>query len=764
MSATDIHSALSEHLLAGIELDKARAAHAALAEQRNLAAVMGYASRRHKAITKSLSDTQTRHEAINSSAHATEAVEAIQQAMRATSYPSDEEVSQLFADLRKAMSVLMRESEKAAGKQAESVPKSAVSDFNALDEQSRERIEAAACLKAGLPNISTTREAVQNAEEHAEVCNATLSSLIACFEATPSVCNKRKAAAIGEYDKAMGSIKSLVNKLAFNQKAEHAQQQKIDQLMVQHQNSDSPLDYFESPALESLNTTMDRIKKQGSAVKSQLQHISDATRFTNPGSSNAKVTLTNFKLPANINTMECGLQLIRMLEAFMKDRGSELWWVQPQIARMILDIDSKECIHWKPPDIFSNESEIIDQQEKPYAIEQSKILAAYIRGSPGYDKIKSRVESTNTFGVTAKEFRIDHDDGISMIWAMLNLYRPLTMKYRRELLTKIVRLTGQLKSNDIARTLTLINDVASECSGIGQVIDWHQYCSPILGTLNDREKTLAPIVQEYWNLRVDHENAAGTLDKLCTRVIGWLEGPGKTQTSNAKSSKRARQNDSDDGDDEDLQAKAVHHFTAKQMQQLVSSLQAKLGSRDERRGTGNGGSTTKNNICQVVDCSRKIEGWKETNNWKLCASCLLKCRKEGQQLTLKNGNTWGSAKKMYIVDTATRTMAQMVAANALPKAMKSKFETILDGYVQPDKVREAKGAWTPQDPKTPKRKREEAPAGKGKGGKGKAGRTAKSIRASSNDTAGSASAAKLLEELKKGMGSDGEPSNSDLDE
>jgi hypothetical protein len=41
--------------------------------------------------------------------------------------------------------------------------------------------------------------------------------------------------------KSLSDTQTRHEAITFNQKAEHAQQAKIDQLMVQHQNSDSPL-------------------------------------------------------------------------------------------------------------------------------------------------------------------------------------------------------------------------------------------------------------------------------------------------------------------------------------------------------------------------------------------------------------------------------------------------------------------------------------------------------------------------------------------
>ena len=49
-------------------------------------------------------------------------------------------------------------------------------------------------------------------------------------------------------------------------------------------------------------------------------------------------------------------------------------------------------------------------------------------------------------------------------------------------------------------------------------------------------------------------------------------------------------------------------------------------------------------MCQVVQCKNKVQGYSSQNKWKVCGTCLLKVRSTNKPVTLRNGETWGSAR------------------------------------------------------------------------------------------------------------------------
>ena len=51
--------------------------------------------------------------------------------------------------------------------------------------------------------------------------------------------------------------------------------------------------------------------------------------------------------------------------------------------------------------------------------------------------------------------------------------------------------------------------------------------------------------------------------------------------------------------------------------------------------------------CWATGCQQKVAGWTNTNNWKLCGTCLLKLKGSGIPIKLKDGNDFGSKSKAY---------------------------------------------------------------------------------------------------------------------
>lgn len=163
---------------------------------------------------------------------------------------------------------------------------------------------------------------------------------------------------------------------------------------------------------------------------------------------------------------------------------------------------------------------------------------------------------------------------------------------------------------------------------------WDTIAIPLIDVLSQPDPMFAVELAKHRDLPEDPDDSVVDMGKLLrdvTDAIDILDRAGKNWDQHSAKAFKA----TEFAPNRELEA------LNREVTSLTKALNAgKLHGK-------HGGSDPKRGMCQVKGCHRKIEGYTNANQWKVCGTCLVNYRSTGKPLNLINGTTWGLAFFIY---------------------------------------------------------------------------------------------------------------------
>jgi hypothetical protein len=238
---------------------------------------------------------------------------------------------------------------------------------------------------------------------------------------------------------------------------------------------------------------------------------------------------------------------------------------------------------------------------------------------------------------------IDRNDGVGLYWMLLELYHPLSREHRRTIETELNKAPAKFKSGNVEAQLDALCEKVREAMDISVRLRWGMVGVPLINTLGQRNAQFALDLTKFRELPADPDDSAVELDKLIAAAKVTCRKLHEGQVDWEKKSAHVAKNDRGE----------LKSSIMSEMKALFTKFSEGAGKGNPRpsdlknragktkpsnpKPKGKGGAST----CQVEKCGKKIEGWTTQNQWKVCGTCLMKCRSTKQPLQLKNGDEWG---------------------------------------------------------------------------------------------------------------------------
>lgn len=299
-----------------------------------------------------------------------------------------------------------------------------------------------------------------------------------------------------------------------------------------------------------------------------------------------------------------------------------MWAIIPNILRVGHDVDPIQCMHWQPS------VEDLPECLASYYVEQSRVFAKKILMLA--PQLRSTLLAEHTHGVTKVPYQAIETDGVALYWVMVQLYHPLNREHRRTLELEIMRFPAKFAHGNPTPLLTKLREKLQEGLDIMLKIRWETTAIPLIDILGRRDPLFAVKLEKHRALPNDPDDSAVDMGKLLrdvASVVGTLDGAHKNWDEGG-ASKAMSAKDTNSSEFKELRS---------ELQQLKNALASQSGPRNGAKNT----PRPPLGMCQVVGCTRKVEGYNKTNNWLICATHLLEYKGGSGPLQLVDGSKWG---------------------------------------------------------------------------------------------------------------------------
>lgn len=427
---------------------------------------------------------------------------------------------------------------------------------------------------------------------------------------------------IDDHQAQMKVITEKAKDLRFCDKAREEITEQIRELKQNH--SGEARAFYHGSEFQDLQADIKRTNSDRVSIEVELRQFFDHHSQGASESESVKVERTALRLPPKLEEGKQGYKLITAMEDYLVGRGNECWAIIPDLRRMAHDIDPIEHMHWMPPVVESDIPEALREHRR----DQNRALAEKLLSLCSQMGLRSLVLATGTYGAKKVSFRANPNDGCAIFWVLLQKYHPVDLKQRVEIERDLNLIHTKFVSGDPKVTLKTLREKIRQAMDISCRIKWHTAGVPLIETLSTRNPQFTMSLDKYRDMPDDPEDSVVELDLLAGEIEEVIKVLDNANTD--WNSKRAY-----------AVAEVNDEFKSKVERELkaMKSMIANAQNRNDRSNPNSNNSNSPN-LCQKVNCSRKIEGWKQGCNWKLCSTCLLDCVKERKDAKLKDGSVW----------------------------------------------------------------------------------------------------------------------------
>ena len=264
-----------------------------------------------------------------------------------------------------------------------------------------------------------------------------------------------------------------------------------------------------------------KVARCDSTISTLTQNIQSLSKelvaeFNNgvyPTSEHKRVDLN---IPTDILEKSRGQWVRQEIPAWFRNHANELYPVIPYVNRIINDYDPLTGEYWKPPTLTEAEDKIPqayrEEWEKANRSLATKLINSMSNGM--LTKITSSYEYGSNQDKTA---RADHEDGLSLVFAIVTLSSPNTTEYRDDIDRKMHSCADLAASGNPTDFVKTVRGLLAEAVRLNLPVKWH-VAKQIINHLSSRNALFARDLGPSAASCTNQDDSAEQFDALLTKI------------------------------------------------------------------------------------------------------------------------------------------------------------------------------------------------------------------------------------------------------
>ena len=243
--------------------------------------------------------------------------------------------------------------------------------------------------------------------------------------------------------------------------------------------------------INKLQTLQRDIQEQKQGLQQQIIQYFDNT-FRN---SKVKTNLIELKIPKDIHTGK-GQMFIDNMKAYLRGRAAEYYAIIPYLQRIMDDYDSKQGTYWKPPSKIDGYDGVPDVMMEAF-INQAQALYHVIMDLLPTD-IKNKIKSTYKYGIHQQhEGRCTVGDGLSALFALISLYKPIKAAHRDTLTETFNTAWTHFLKGDPVNKINYLRPRLVEAIQLNLPLNWSTTGRKTIQVLSRQDHVMAQELKQY---------------------------------------------------------------------------------------------------------------------------------------------------------------------------------------------------------------------------------------------------------------------------
>ena len=182
-------------------------------------------------------------------------------------------------------------------------------------------------------------------------------------------------------------------------------------------------------------------------------------------------SVLTLSIPSQLAVKGRGKELITMVDAFIRKAGARFKIIKFYVHRVGHDYDPVEGVYFQPPTISDGYLSVPRSFREEFRAESKDL----------YDEFRAQLQesgivpalSTFKHGLSKQHTaKCERDDGVSIYFALLSLYRPSSSVFREELEAKITASPESFESGNPLQAIKPLRELLSDALQLGIRVRW----------------------------------------------------------------------------------------------------------------------------------------------------------------------------------------------------------------------------------------------------------------------------------------------------
>ena len=183
-------------------------------------------------------------------------------------------------------------------------------------------------------------------------------------------------------------------------------------------------------------------------------------------------SVTTLSVPSQLAVKGRGKELITMVDTFIRKAGARFKIIKFYVHRVGHDYDPVEGVYFKPPTISDGYLAVPKAFREEFRAESKDL----------YDEFQAQLQesgivpalSTFKHGLSKQHTaKCGRDDGVSIYFALLSLYRPSSSVFREELEAKITASPESFENGNPLQAIKPLRELLSDALQLGVRVRWN---------------------------------------------------------------------------------------------------------------------------------------------------------------------------------------------------------------------------------------------------------------------------------------------------
>ena len=232
---------------------------------------------------------------------------------------------------------------------------------------------------------------------------------------------------------------------------------------------------------------------------------------------NAEGTL-KLNIPSDSIELTKGQDIRQEIPTWYKNHAKELYPVIPYIGRILNDYDPLKGEYWKPPTEIEAEGMVPEGFLDEWKAANLALAGMIWKDTSAH--IQGQLVSTFYYGANQnKSTRVDHQDGLSLMFALITLTSPNTSEYRDNVDRQMHGCADLAASGNPSDFVKTVRGILAEAVRLNLPVKWH-IGRKIINILSDRNQLFARELGPMADSCPNHDDSAEYMDSLLTKIEG----------------------------------------------------------------------------------------------------------------------------------------------------------------------------------------------------------------------------------------------------